>query len=95
MVFFNSLTAARSLGLKAQFKRARLFVTSKASTYQWWCSRAPQRARSTFRFHHHLDATLALAGGQWRFTLCRDLGGGTAMRYSLTLPLALEGRLSY
>ena len=29
-----SFTAARSLGLKAQFKRARLFVTSKVSTYQ-------------------------------------------------------------
>ena len=29
-----SSTSARSLGLKAQFKRARLFVTSKASTYQ-------------------------------------------------------------
>ena len=29
-----SVTAARSLGLKVQFKRARLFVTSKSSTYQ-------------------------------------------------------------
>ena len=27
-------TDARNLGLKAQFKRARLFVTSKSSTYQ-------------------------------------------------------------
>ena len=33
---------------------------------------------------------LALAGGQWRFTLCRDLGEGTAMHYSFTPPLALE-----
>ena len=29
-----SFTAARRLGLKAQFKRARLFITSKSSTYQ-------------------------------------------------------------
>jgi hypothetical protein len=60
------------------------------STMDWslfqssrWCSRASQPARSTFRFHHHLDAMLA---GQWRFTLCRDLRGGTAMSYSFTPP---------
>ena len=31
---WSSFTVARSSGLKAQFKRARLFVTSTSSTYQ-------------------------------------------------------------
>jgi len=69
MAFPRVKKISRIMGLKAQFKQAKFFINSKSTPYQGGALVPRKLPGRSLCSQHHLDATLALAGGLWRSTL--------------------------